>query len=219
MKDVYAVFDLAAALMPLWPRPDPTEIQEAGRIQKARATALRGDERHQWVWAAQRWQCVFCAAIATTPDAKHRRSKELCKSECSKITEVLTNPRGHKLAAGDIDGAPLIFCETCGAWATSRPIKLLAPCEPRTKWGSECLRQIAAGHTPVKDGQRMQIYATWRIGEREPFEVEAPPADLNPVELTAADTQEESFRTWSRSWRAEEQARPRRKTEELLLQL
>ena len=70
----------------------------------------------------------------------------------------------------------MLFCTSCGGWATSKPGKLARKCVRRTKWGAECLRLIASGWTPVAEHQRRPIHGTWLVADlRAPLQLVAPP--------------------------------------------
>ena len=137
-----------------------------------------------------------------------RRAKEQCRGCCPQMTEVMRNPQDHRLAAADVDGVTMLFCTSCGGWATSKPGKLARPCVRRTKWGAECLRLIALGWTPVAEHSRRPIHGLWLVADlRKPLLLEAPEAQDGEVPLTAEEQEEAEYQTWSHEWASAEHSR------------
>ena len=85
-----------------------------------------------------------------------RRYDELCVGSHPALTGVIVGNLGHDLAlVDDTEGATILFCKTCGAFATKRPAKLMHPCSGSVSPGSMGKKHCAG--SSVADTHRTRI--------------------------------------------------------------
>ena len=66
---------------------------------------------------------------ANSDKTKAEKHKSFCIGFAKGLGEALSVNRGHKIAAVETnEGAPLLLCLSCGAFAVTRPEKLKKPC-------------------------------------------------------------------------------------------
>ena len=90
-------------------------------------------------------------ATALSDESAARRRQETCPGEAKRLRQVLADPRGHRLAVGDVDGGPCVLCVACGAWCRLRPKLLLEACRGkagREAAGTTALKRFKLGYLP-----------------------------------------------------------------------
>jgi hypothetical protein len=150
IDDVTAVLKHAAKVMVLWPKVDRDELRAAHRVA-ARGPTRADTRTHCWIRVGEIWQCAACMATALSDESVARRRRESCRGVAKRLRQVLADPRGHRLAVGDVDGGPCVLCVVCGAWCRLRPKLLLEECRGmagREAAGLTALKRFKQGYLP-----------------------------------------------------------------------
>ena len=150
IDDVAAVLKHAAKVMVLWPRQDRDELRAAHRVA-ARGPTRANTRAHCWMRVGELWQCAVCMATALSDESAARRRSETCAGEAKRLRQVLADPKGHRLAVGDVDGGSCVLCVVCGAWCRLRPRLLLEECRGmagREAAGAAALKRFKQGYLP-----------------------------------------------------------------------
>ena len=154
---------------------------------------------HQWVHSEGRWTCQVCLTFAYTDQAKQQRCGEHCPGFCASLASALRHPRGHAFAAVDTEGAPLIICMRCGAWAATNPVNLMAQC-PRAMrpGGKQAFRRLARGLHPSYYGNQPRVKAVipfaWdeahaqQLRDRAPAPRRTVPVPIGPAKVLSERT-------------------------------
>jgi hypothetical protein len=156
------VLKMAHAVVALWPKIPREELELAQRFrrdQRAAAASNRDAQPHNWHWVGAAWQCSLCGLVRTSA-AKPAPTASKCDGE-HKMANILSNPRGHALAARDAEGIGFVVCLSCGAFGISRAINLRKDCRPRTERGKMTLDLIHSGRLPPPS--RLRVNSFYRI--------------------------------------------------------
>ena len=132
------------------------------RICLAWLAGQRRDSRdfltHDWrpVREAGPFHCARCQATARRITPTLAAARCCGSSRRGSLASVLESPAGHPLIVCYSEGAPpCVACTRCGAFAQSRPKKLLRPCPSPARCraagiaGSQPLARIAKGRHPA----------------------------------------------------------------------
>ena len=153
------VYRCMAAVLPLWPtmssqlkgeRLERAPTVATNRMCKPRPAAVPEEQRHHWTQTARGWRCTRCHTVATTTANRRRRSEvETCCGKCQALSQVVDDPKGHKLRALAIEGTATLLCITCGCHASKWVKGLAEPCKgkPACK-GQEALKRYSEGKHP-----------------------------------------------------------------------
>ena len=154
VKVVEAFCQLAAKLLPLWPRIDLADVPL--RPKPAVEQQQEGDARapppgaHEWAWEGKYFRCTRCLVWA-----RYLKDNPIRHQTCSldippKFRDSAIRELGHSpVAAGCTDNSWIIFCTQCGAYSTGCQIRSL---------GTKC------SPTMLKDGKEPRIFGALRKG-------------------------------------------------------
>ena len=144
----------AAATLQLYPKQNlqkaPVPHSTLGRRQRA--------GWHDWKPFEGTWRCQHCLVAATDGTAHSTLALDGCQGRPRALRRLLATGslNGHKLQRVDTAGGqPLFFCVSCGAWALTKCIKLMLPCERQAIRGTagwDALRRIDRGIHPDYHG-------------------------------------------------------------------
>jgi len=138
----------------LWPKAERSEKGEATSSKSKRQSCKTPDhpEGHEWHWQHGLWRCKRCLVRAKSGVGMKRRRLEKCPGMSLKIVGALADDCGHSVFAGDDEqGQPVMFCITCGCWATARPVLLQQQCRgtpSRGSAGEAALKRLATRRHP-----------------------------------------------------------------------
>ena len=140
--------------VPLWPAsPHAERCVDEGILPKKTHVLQALQRPHAWLYRGnEKWMCTQCQKLVKSIETKAEHSKHECRSSDSPLRAIVSNPQGHTLAiAADAADGQLLFCVRCGAYAVSKPRKLLHPCRGKCREGSagrSVLERIASGQHP-----------------------------------------------------------------------
>ena len=150
-------------MLPLWP-PVPAEEKRLARREARAPTGRREKQGHRWAARRQGWQCTRCLAVVTSVARRAVRQREECPGKQDAVMQLVANPKGHCLMAGDVNGSPFLICVKCGA-STAKLRQLAVACSRvRAPAGEAALKLFQQGWTPEADpDQRRPVQARWRV--------------------------------------------------------
>ena len=104
-----------------------------------------------WNVVSPRWRCGLC--FKETRSLRSKVAARPCAGQAQRLRDVLEPSLGHQIWCAEVErcqGAHLLFvCLKCGAWASSRPDRLLKPCTgARSQWDKKVLLCIRGGKHP-----------------------------------------------------------------------
>ena len=156
--EMRAVCRTIAFVLGGWPKPDPRRRIEpegttsVGAKWKRRKAQCPVQLRHKWVVRNGMWCCGQCLTYERKDSTQLCRYDELCIGSHPALTSVIAGNKGHELVfLADSEGASILLCKCCGAFATKRPAKLLMQCggvAPVASYGGQALRRVEKGKHP-----------------------------------------------------------------------
>jgi exonuclease III len=155
-KEILAFASQALALWPKAARPQllPKALRPAQDGRPCRP-GLMPRTSHSWQFLRGFWRCSACLTFATSRCTRDRRAKEKCEGRAASFVKLFENNEvlGHLLSVFDANDSFVVACLACGAWASSRPVKLLEVCCGVPKLaGITATRRLALGQHPVTIG-------------------------------------------------------------------
>ena len=149
------VLVLAARALALWPRP--TERRDIPRLPRSvqdRVVFLRG---HRPLYRDGAWCCLRCGRETASRSL-------LLRYQCEGLLLAALPPRAWDGAGSHLllqsarwRKAPVVWCFRCGAYASTRPAKLLQQCHglPHARSRARARRDLLRRRVHLEDGDRL----------------------------------------------------------------
>ncbi len=134
---------------------DPMPKERMRRLPRpSDGTQVDAHGGHKWSYGAGFWRCTVCMRLALSEELTATHLREKCDGQKSTLAASAITDKGHRLAktAGEV---PIVFCVSCGSFATRRAYGLAADCPGRpTSAGKQAIARIRAGKQPWGDRGR-----------------------------------------------------------------
>ena len=112
-------------------------LRLSGRIKIPKRIKVKS--LHDFKWSACRWVCTNC--LKTKLKLKSFVDDQPCIGFSPPFLKLLRADLGHRLFATIHNGLPLVFCNICGYYASSKPKCLLDKC-PGKVMNVEALKRL-----------------------------------------------------------------------------
>jgi len=117
-------------------------LRLSGRKQIPKRIKVRSP--HDFKWSVNRWVCTNC--LKTKRSVKSFVDDQPCIGFSPPFLKLLRADLGHRLFVTIYNGLPLVFCNICGYYASSKPKCLLEQCPGQVK-NAEALKRLNS-HNP-----------------------------------------------------------------------
>ena len=155
LEDLGHFASLVANIWQLWPKlpkaERPVPVPGARPRRRARGPADPNAVKHSWAFGMGRWQCTSCAKACMDDKSRDLFKNRSCPSGgIPLLVRLARGASGHNLMVASCQGFDLVFCSTCGRWATMRFSGLFSPCcGGQSTAGTLALARIARGEHPT----------------------------------------------------------------------
>jgi len=145
LHEAQVVLKLMQELLPKWPPLGAIGDRLAG----ARKVTRTLEVGHDWVKVGKKWKCKMCAATSYS-DPAHMKIAKSCKPLELRRKIMAAKSKKHVVALRRHMGAPLAFCQICGANSGTKYRSLLKYCprRPTSAPGAYYLKRLIAGTHP-----------------------------------------------------------------------